>query len=143
VLVGLSLGYSCHGWTFEAVETPEGLVLQKETKQEEKKQLLRREIIRDPFNWGPMVVEQYREKSRPTAESLFDGLQLSGIFWDKKMPLAIIDGTVLHEGDAIKGAVVQTISRDEVVLERENEYHTLRFSELLELGSRKGKAGFK
>jgi len=144
LLLGLSLAYPCLGWSFEVVETPEGQVLLQDVRQEEKKPGLSREGERDPFNWARVLVEQHREKSRPTGESLFQGLQLSGIFADTKMPLAIIDDTVLHEGDIIKGAVVRSIARDEVLLERENEYHTLRFTELLELKNRGGnKAGAK
>jgi hypothetical protein len=131
------------GWALEAIETPDGLVLQKTVGPEERTQALGKESARDPFNWSQILMERYKKKSQPAEDSVFKEFQLLGILWDNKMPLAIIDDQVLHEGDMIKGVTVRTISRNEVLLLHENKSYTLRFSALFELESNREKAGSK
>lgn len=143
LLFCLSCLHPCQAFSFEVVDTPEGQVLVQDSLPEEKKPGLPTDSERDPFNWAQVLVDQRREKSRPDPELLFKDLQLSGIFWDDKMPLAIIDDVVVRQGEIVKGAVVRTISRDEVMLERDNQYHTLRLSEMFELKSGGDKTGSK
>ena len=147
-LLNLSFGlvlivfWSTTAWSFESVETEEGAVLQKEDRITADDYGILTQNVRDPFNWDPLVLKKNRVQARQNNDPLFWDFQLSGILWDEKSPIAIIDETMLKEGDMVKGAVVRAIYRDEVLLEQENEYHTLRFKELYELSS-EGKSGSK
>jgi hypothetical protein len=136
--MGLAVCLSAPGFSYEIVETPEGLVLVKEAKTmagglgEGQFQ----EGARDPFTWAPAVVERQLREQRPVENKVFKQLVLTGILWDDTSPLAIIDGTVLKEGDEVRGAVIRSIYRDEVVLELDKDFYNLRFSELFELEKR-------
>ena len=147
-LLNLSFGlvlivfWSTTALSFESIETEEGAVLQKEDRITADDYGILTQNVRDPFNWDPLVLKKNRVQARQNNDPLFWDFQLSGILWDEKSPIAIIDETMLKEGDMVKGAVVRAIYRDEVLLEQENEYHTLRFKELYELSS-EGKSGSK
>ena len=142
-LLGLGLCTPVRGWALEVVETPEGPVLQTTVVPEERRLEQGKESARDPFNWSQALMEKYNKKSQPAGDAIFKEFQLLGILWDNKMPVAIIDDQVLHEGDVIRGVTVRTISRNEVLLLHKNEHYTLHFSALFELESNKDNAGIK
>lgn len=135
LLTALYLWEAAPVCSYEMVETPEGLVLVREVKTRTGGQDLEAldEGLRDPFTWAPAIVESQQRNQRPVLNPVFEQLVLTGILWDETFPLAIIDGTVLREGDLINGAVVRSIYQDEVLLELDNDFYNLRFSELFEL----------
>ena len=69
---------------------------------------------RDPFAVGSVPVQATGD------------LSLSGIFWDAKMPVCLIDGKMLKVGDEISGAKVLEINKDTVLLKVGDELRTLR-----------------
>lgn len=64
------------------------------------------ELKRDPFTAAPIVSEQ----------SSSAGTVLSGILWDKNVPLAILDGKVVKEGARLGNKTVVDIKPDRVIL---------------------------
>jgi hypothetical protein len=53
----------------------------------------------------------------------FGTLTLSGIFYDEKKPLAIINDKVAGVGDMVDGKIIIQITQDEVILkDKEKEY---------------------
>lgn len=69
---------------------------------------------RDPFAVGSVPVQATGD------------LSLSGIFWDAKKPVCLIDGKMLKTGDEISGAKVLEINKDTVLLKVGDELRTLR-----------------
>lgn len=69
---------------------------------------------RDPFAIGSVPVQATGD------------LSLSGIFWDAKKPVCLIDGKMLKAGDEISGAKVIEINKDTVLLKVGDELRTLR-----------------
>lgn len=69
---------------------------------------------RDPFAVGSVPVQATGE------------LSLSGIIWDEKKPVCLIDGKMLKVGDEISGAKVIEINNDTVLLKVGDELRTLR-----------------
>ncbi|MDD5270581.1 MAG: hypothetical protein PHE80_05250 [Candidatus Omnitrophica bacterium] len=69
---------------------------------------------RDPFAVGSVPVQATGD------------LSLSGIFWDAKKPVCLIDGKMLKAGDEISGAKVLEINKDTVLLKVGDELRTLR-----------------
>jgi hypothetical protein len=69
---------------------------------------------RDPFAVGSVPVQATGD------------LSLSGIFWDAKKPVCLIDGKMLKVGDEISGAKVLEITKDTVLLKVGDELRTLR-----------------
>ena len=69
---------------------------------------------RDPFAVGSVPVQATGD------------LSLSGIFWDAKKPVCLIDGKMLKAGDEISGAKVLEINKDTVLLKVGDEIRTLR-----------------
>jgi hypothetical protein len=69
---------------------------------------------RDPFAVGSVPVQATGE------------LSLSGIIWDAKKPVCLIDGKMLKVGDEISGAKVIEINNDTVLLKVGDELRTLR-----------------
>jgi hypothetical protein len=74
---------------------------------------LPREIKRDPFLPSYMRLEA-RTSDVYTCEEL--GFSLSGIVWDPKNPVAIINGEVMHVGDSVDGKKILEIKKDRVIL---------------------------
>jgi len=71
------------------------------------------EAGKDPFSLE-------RKKISPdkmTASEIFEGLELKGILWDAKKPLAIIGGEVVRQGGMIKGVRIKEIKPTYVALE--------------------------
>ncbi len=91
---------------------------------------------RDPFNWTMESLEKLRKSDGVEKIDFFASLVLSAIIWDQNMPMTVINGRLLEVGDTVNGNIVKEISRNEVVLEQQNEQHTLRFNKLFELEER-------
>jgi hypothetical protein len=75
------------------------------------------EELRDPFMFGPRKVF-----SSPTTTTL---PVLTGILWDAKSPLAVIDGEPATVGQDVGGWQVVEILPDKVVIQRDSERRTL------------------
>ncbi|HSR36477.1 MAG TPA: type II secretion system protein N [Desulfurivibrionaceae bacterium] len=80
---------------------------------------------RDPFNWSREQINRFKDQEPKLRSSTVAGLTLSGIIWDRKKPLAIINDRVVSVGDTVKGSVILEILKDMVVFEQEGIYHTL------------------
>ncbi|MEW6593276.1 MAG: type II secretion system protein N [Thermodesulfobacteriota bacterium] len=80
---------------------------------------------RDPFNWSRDQVNRFRDQEPQVRSSSAAGLALSGIIWDRKKPLAVINDRVVSVGDTVKGSTILEILKDMVVFEQEGVYHTL------------------
>ena len=80
---------------------------------------------RDPFNWSRDQINRFKDQEPKLRSSTVAGLTLSGIIWDRKKPLAIINDRVVSVGDTVKGATILEVLKDMVVFEQEGVYHTL------------------
>jgi len=80
---------------------------------------------RDPFNWSREQINRFKDQEPKLRSSSAGGLTLSGIIWDRKKPLAIINDRVVSVGDTVKGSTILEILKDMVVFEQEGAYHTL------------------
>lgn len=80
---------------------------------------------RDPFNWSRAQINRFKDQEPKLRSSTVAGLTLSGIIWDRKKPLAIINDRVVSVGDTVKGATILEILKDMVVFEQEGVYYTL------------------
>lgn len=86
---------------------------------------LEKDAIYDPFvKLDPKILM----KDSPAEIS---EIVLSGIMWDEKHPVALINGEIMKKGDVIFSFKLEEISRNEVVLTRGSERHVLQ----LPLGS--------
>ena len=82
---------------------------------------------RDPFNW-PTDQADISAIDRPREiDVAFAGLKLNAILMDEELPLAIINGQLAGVGDSINDMVVLEIYKEEVKLEKQGRYHSLRF----------------
>jgi type II secretory pathway component PulC len=104
-------------------EKPEVLTLRPEKLQ--RHETTAREPERDPFNWAREQINRFKDQEPKLRSSSVAGLTLSGIIWDRKKPLAIINDRVVSVGDTVKGSTVLEILKDMVVFEQEGVYHTL------------------
>lgn len=118
---------------FDKVETEEGLILVREDVKNTEIAESDGEPARNPFNWAPELIQERQPVESKIDERPRVVFHLSGILWDEKQPVAIIDDLLLKEGDLVKGALVREINPDEVMLEQDGEFVTLRFKELLKL----------
>ena len=75
------------------------------------------EELRDPFVFGP------RKAASSTATTTLP--VLTGILWDAKSPLAVIDGEPATVGQDVGGWQVVEIRPDRVVIQRDSERRTL------------------
>jgi len=79
------------------------------------------------FSGDPFQKFSFKKKASATALESFD-LVLSGIIWEAKEPMALINGEILKVGEAIEGFRVETIRPGEVVVIRGMEKHLLILS---------------
>lgn len=77
---------------------------------------------RDPFTLDPKRLAGPGDKAGL-------GLHLSGIVWDGAASRAIINDTVVREGDVIADVTVVAIQRDRVILAKDGTPRTLRLGE--------------
>jgi len=73
---------------------------------------------KNPFSKNHADIAKYKFRS--------GNLVLSGIFYDGKRPLALINDQMVGEGEAIVGKRVIKITRDEVILKDQEKEYRLR-----------------
>jgi len=73
---------------------------------------------KNPFSKNHADIAKYKFRS--------GNLVLSGIFYDGKRPLALINDQMVGEGEAIAGKCVIKITRDEVILKDQEKEYRLR-----------------
>lgn len=59
-------------------------------------------------------------------------IKLGGILWDEKIPLAIINDSILREGDSIDGLKIERIEKGKVTLIKGDETYVLEVQEKTE-----------
>lgn len=131
-LLTSSLVLSSSAYALEVLKTKEGSFLVRKMADVSIPQTVSTPK-RDPFSWAPELVRKYSKKKVEKVIDLFNTLKLSGIIWSEKMPLAVINNTLVSEGDSIENAEVRAIFNNEVLLERDNQHHSLQFKEFYEL----------
>lgn len=135
-LVLLSQAVPATVQALEAEEGDNGKMLLFEAKEERQSIRVTGAQVRDPFNWGPEVVNEYLQQYQEYSVKIFKELTLSGIIWSTSRPMAIIDNTLLGEGDSINSIYVVKIDPSSVLLQKESEQYTLEFEEMIiDLGS--------
>ena len=88
-------------------------------------------LKRDPFNWPASQITKFKSFDKKNRALLFTDLSLTGIIWDKKKPLAVINGKMLGIGDTIKGAKVRKIHKESVLLRKHGTNYTLEFEPVI------------
>ena len=88
-------------------------------------------LKRDPFNWSDAQITKFKSFDKKNRTALFTGLSLTGIIWDKKKPLAVINGKMLGVGDTIKGAKVRKIDKESVLLRKHGTNYRLAFEPVI------------
>ncbi|MFC1594476.1 general secretion pathway protein GspB [Candidatus Omnitrophota bacterium] len=87
--------------------------------------LSRSKFRRDPF--VPLVddkgeLRELQDLFRPQFDMLPIAINLKGIVWDEKNPIAVINNKVLSQGEDLGGGViVETIEENRVILNYEGE----------------------
>ncbi len=120
----------------KTVDGGQGQMLLLEAKEEKQNIRVTGAQVRDPFNWTPEVMAAYRAKFSEYAATVFSELNLSGIIWNAEKPMAIIDNTLLREGEKIKDIEVVLIGKNSVLLRKGTEQYTLELEKLIiDLGS--------
>lgn len=109
-----------------AIEQPAVLSL-REDKIFMMRSAHKHDLKRDPFNWPASQIKKFKSHDRKNRTVLFAGLSLTGIIWDKKKPIAVINGKMLGVGDTIKGAKVKKIQKESVLLRKHGTNYTLEF----------------
>ncbi len=106
--------------------------------EQEQHALFSGEQLRDPFNWAPTVSARYEViPPVPSTDGEEGELHLSGILWNNKKPVAVIDGSLVEEGETLLDRFyVVEITREHVLLRQGTEQVILAFEELdLDLGN--------
>jgi hypothetical protein len=70
---------------------------------------------KDPFN-APAV-----KPSGNIGADILSKINLQGVLWDEKKPMAIINGDVVGVGDDVGGIKVVDIKRDKIVVDKDGE----------------------
>ena len=91
---------------------------QQEDKDKEFILILDKLKEKNPFSKNHADIAKYKFRS--------GNLVLSGIFYDGKRPLALINDQMVGEGEAIAGKRVIKITRDEVILKDQEKEYRLR-----------------
>jgi len=91
---------------------------QQEDKDKEFILILDKLKAKNPFSKNHADIAKYKFRS--------GNLVLSGIFYDGKRPLALINDQMVGEGEAIAGKRVIKITRDEVILKDQEKEYRLR-----------------
>lgn len=91
---------------------------------------IRSSEIRDPFNWPDTMMDTYDFMHQETS-ALFADYTLSGIIYNPARPLAIINNTLLGEGDILDGTYVVAIEPDNVLLQQGTHQFVMEFEELI------------
>lgn len=80
---------------------------------------------RDPFNWSREQINYFKSRSPREASNSIAGLTLTGILWDDKKPLAIINNAIAGVGDTVNDSVIKEVRRDLVIIEQAGIRYTL------------------
>jgi hypothetical protein len=64
------------------------------------------ELKVDPFTGNPIA----------NLKKVSSGIVLSGVLWDKNIPLALINGKVMKKGDHVGDLILSAINENEVIL---------------------------
>ncbi len=80
---------------------------------------------RDPFRWGDEVTERLRAASQPEAGDPFAGIELQGILYDPRQPLAILNEALIGPGESIGSVRILEIQPGQVILGHGDRRHTL------------------
>ena len=85
------------------------------------------DIDEDPLYFGHTLFRQRpQQQSRPRQVARPPRLVLDGILWDESDPLAVINGEVIREGESIRGATLERVSRSYVLLRWRTQYIRLQ-----------------
>jgi hypothetical protein len=55
------------------------------------------------------------------------GLALEGIVWDQDMPMAMINGRIVEEGDKIEGVRILKIHKISVEIEKDGKSYSIKY----------------
>ena len=89
----------------------------KHLKEEEMESLLNDLKLKNPFS-----PKHFKEQMIETKKEI----ELEGIMWDNQKPFAVIDGSVVAEGDFIDGKKVIRIHNESVILDNQGRKEILR-----------------
>lgn len=107
-----------------------GKVLVFDEQEQQKRSMFVDEQTRDPFNWAPSILAKYKKGYSKPVTGRSDQLQLSGILWNSYMPVAVIDGSLVGEGEKLGDSYVVEIEPERVLLQQGSEQIVLVFEEL-------------
>ncbi len=85
-------------------------------------------LARDPFNWSARQRARLRQALEAT-ENPFTDITMQAILWNSSSPQAVVNKTLVHEGDMVEGISVTAIGRDHISLRKNNKRHTLFFAQ--------------
>ena len=111
----------------EAAQSPqqaEFLILPAAPRQQVQE---RSSLARDPFNWGREQQRRLVEEEKAAADPFTD-VSLQAILWTPDHPQAMLNKTMVQEGDMVDGIQVVTIARDHIRLRKQKKSHTIYFA---------------
>ncbi|MEI6632919.1 MAG: hypothetical protein WCP22_03760 [Chlamydiota bacterium] len=84
--------------------------------------------IRDPFPKPKLsLLKDVATEKKTGGEGLdSSGYTLSAILWDESVPMAVVNDSVVHVGDTVKGIVVKKILKDQVIGEHGGREYILK-----------------
>jgi type II secretory pathway component PulC len=91
----------------------------KHLEKKEMESLLNELKLKNPFSpkhFNEPIIETKKE------------IELEGIMWDKEKPFAVIDGTVVVEGDFIDNKKVIRINNESVILDNQGKEEILKIN---------------
>lgn len=81
--------------------------------------------LRDPFNWSREQINFFKSQTPREASNSIAGLTLTGILWDDKKPLAVINNAIVGKGDTINDTTILEVRRELVTIEQAGIRYTL------------------
>lgn len=103
----------------EVIPTPKPIPMAVYTPEKRPEIKLPTPTPEPPLNEQPGTIKDI------SAEKL--GLQVGGIFWDEKKPMAIINGVVVGEGDYIRDIKILKIYRRSIRVEKDSTIYNVLF----------------
>jgi len=105
------------------------------TKQYGKKIQLQKEKFSQSWGRDPFYLREEDDGGDTESEKPlpfeWPKFELNGILWDPEKPLAVINNSVVKEGDIVEGVKIKKIKPGYVVLEKEGIEQTLTLTEYL------------
>ncbi len=84
---------------------------------------------RDPFNWPTGATHKVTTTpENKECKELIIGLTLQSILWDKATPQAIINNNLVNVGDELKDVFIAQITKDHVIIKKDDCSHPLEFN---------------